>query len=519
MHRLVIALVTLLGLTAAAVVAGYLFLFSASTDRAASLVPANSAFYANVYLQPSTGQQMNLSRLIGRLPGFADEATLDEKVDQVVQNLLSGTGIDYREQVKPWLGDQLAVAGWPGDEGIGDAAVAVIAEVDDPDAARAAIARVAADAGATLRTEAYEGVELQVSDTASFAFVDEMIVIGATPEVLHAVIDVRAGADSLADRSEFVSTMESLEPDHLASVFVDLAAIADATAAADQMAGLSTAGAVLVAEPEGLRLSGSAPFDRDRASPSDAAGFALGGEPSSLVGWMPADTVAEVVVFGLRQTLEDAEAALGATPEGAEIGGMLDSARAIAAFALGIDLDSDLLPLLDREVAVAVNGFDGTLPSGQLLLRPSDPDAAAAALERLVGALAGVGATTSTEAAGETEVTLVSLPDIGEVAYAVTDGIIILGFGVPDVSAAIDAHATGDSLGATERYTTTFEVAGTRAGTEVFVDVGALVSLLGEPAELPEDARDILLQVGTLGITAPSRNDQIEFHAVLTVDP
>jgi hypothetical protein len=198
---------------------------------------------------------------------------------------------------------------------------------------------------------------------------------------------------------------------------------------------------------------------------------------------------------------------------------MLDSARAIAAFALGIDLDSDLLPLLDREVAVAVNGFDGTLPSGQLLLRPSDPDAAAAALERLVGALAGVGATTSTEAAGETEVTLVSLPDIGEVAYAVTDGIIILGFGVPDVSAAIDAHATGDSLGATERYTTTFEVAGTRAGTEVFVDVGALVSLLGEPAELPEDARDILLQVGTLGITAPSRNDQIEFHAVLTVDP
>jgi hypothetical protein len=99
------------------------------------------------------------------------------------------------------------------------------------------------------------------------------------------------------------------------------------------------------------------------------------------------------------------------------------------------------------------------------------------------------------------------------------DGIVIIGFGIEDVSAAIDAHSDGDSLGASERYLRTFEVAGTRAGTEAYVDVGAVVELLGDPVELPEDARDILLQVGTLGITAPSRDDQIEFHAVLTVDP
>jgi hypothetical protein len=196
----------------------------------------------------------------------------------------------------------------------------------------------------------------------------------------------------------------------------------------------------------------------------------------------------------------------------------LDTVRALAAFALGIDLDADLLPLLDREVAVAITGFDGTLPSGQVLLRPSDADAAAEALDRLVGALAGVGATQRTETLGDGEVTIVSLPDTGEVAYTVVDGIVILGFGIADVEAAIEAHASGDSLGTSERYTRTFEVAGTRAGTEAYVDVGALVELMGEPVELPDDARDILLQVGTLGITAPSRNDQIEFHAVLTVD-
>lgn len=519
MHRLVIALVTLIGLTAAAFVAGYLFLFSAATDRAATLAPASSAVYVNLYLQPSAGQQMNLSGLIGRLPGFADEASLDEKVDHVVQNLLSSTGIDYREQVKPWLGSQIAIAAWPGNDGVADAVAAVIAEVKDPDAARAAIDDLATGEGASLSTETYRGIEVRASDGGAYAFVGEMLVIGEAAEGVHAVIDVHVGADSLADRADFATTMEALEPDHLASAFIDVAALVEAAGAGDQVTGVSTAGAVLVAERDGLRVSGSAPFDRDGATPSDAAGFALGGEPSSLVDWMPPDTLAEAVVFGLRQTLEDAEAALGATPETQDVASTLDTVRALAAFALGIDLDADLLPLLDREVAVAVGGFDGTLPSGQVLLRPSDPAAAAAAIDRLVGALARVGATQRTETLGETEVTIVALPDTGEVAYTVVDGIVILGFGVADVETAIEAHASGDSLGTSERYARTFEVAGTRAGTEAYVDVGALVELMGDPVELPDDTRDILLQVGTLGITAPSRNAQIEFHAVLTVDP
>jgi hypothetical protein len=345
-----------------------------------------------------------------------------------------------------------------------------------------------------------------------------MVVIGENADAIHAVIDVDGGADSLADRADFVATMDGLQPDHLASAFIDLAALTDVIGLSDQVSGVSTAGAVLVAEPEGLRLSASAPFDRDEATPSDAAGFALGGEPSSLVEWMPPDTIAEAVVFGLGQTLEDAEAALGVAPEGEEIAGALDTIRALAAFALGIDLDADLLPLLDREVAVAVRGIEGGLPSGQILLRPSDPAAATDALDRVASALSGVGATRTTEEIGAEEVTILSLPDTGEVAYAEVDGIVILGFGSDDVAAAIEAHASGDSLGTSERYTATFDVAGTRAGTEAFVDVGAVVDLLGDPIELPDDARDILLQVGTLGITAPSRNHQIEFHAVLTVD-
>ena len=515
MHRLVIGLVTLLGLAAATFVAGYLLLFAASVDRAAGLAPAGSAAYVNVYLQPSTGQQVNLSGLIGRLPGFADAASLDAKIDQVVDNLLSGTGITYTTQVKPWLGDQLAVAAWPvGDDPSASQAV-VIAGVRDRPAAEASLAEISSGDN-TFATVTYGGVDLHVADGTSYAFVAETLVIAQSADALRAVVDVEAGGESLADRADFREAMDRLPDDHLASVFVDLGAIAAAGGVEDDVDGLGTAAAALVAERDGLRLSGSVPFDAESAAESARDRFALGTEPTSLVEWMPDDTLAEVVVFGLAQTLEDAEAVIGATDEGDEAIGLLDSIRAIAAFGLGIDIDTDVLPLLSREVGLAVSGVDGDLPAGQLLLRPDDPAAAQASIESLVGRLEEAGAQSRLEEVGTIDVTIVSLPDTGEVAYAMADGIVIIGLTGADVAAAVTAHDEGRNLAATDGYQRTFAVAGTRAGTEAFVDIGALQ--VGDLApELPSDARDILSGLGAFGVTVPSREDQIEFHAVLTV--
>jgi hypothetical protein len=519
MHRLVIALVTLIGLTGATFLAGYLLLFSNSTDRAAALAPANSALYVNVYLQPSTGQQMNLGGLIGRLPGFADEASLDEKIDQVVDNLLAttGLGLDYREQIKPWLGNQVAIAAWPSGADPADASVVLIAEVKDRPAADAALAEITAS-GATSEVQVYEGVDLHVADGGAYAFVGEMLVFGESPEGLQAVVDADGATGTLAERPDFRATMAELPPDHLASAFIDLSAIADATETADQFAAFSTAGAALIAERDGLRLSGSAPFDVEGAASSATAGFGLGGEPSSLVDWMPDDTLAELVIFGLRRTLEDAEEAAAGTPQGEEIIDSLDTFRALAAFGLGIDIDAELLPLLDREVGLAITGIDGDMPSGQLLLRPEDPEAAEATLMRVFDGLTATGGTTSSETHDGVEITVLTIPGTAEVAFAASDGIIIIGLGAEDVASALDAHAEGRALAANERYTRTFEVAGERAGNEAFVDVGALVDLLGDGLELPDDARDILSRIGSFGFTAPSRDDRVEFHAVLTVE-
>ena len=109
-------------------------------------------------------------------------------------------------------------------------------------------------------------------------------------------------------------------------------------------------------------------------------------------------------------------------------------------------------------------GSSGDLPAGQLLLRPTDPEAAADALARLADSLSGIGATVGTETIGAIEVTVVTIPETAELAYALVDGIVIAGLSPADVAAAIEAHASGRTLGTSERYTRTFELAGTRAG-------------------------------------------------------
>ena len=46
----------------------------------------------------------------------------------------------------------------------------------------------------------------------------------------------------------------------------------------------------------------------------------------------------------------------------------------------------------------------------------------------------------------------------------------------------------------------------------------AAVDVAGDQPDLPADARDILGQVGAFALTLPSRENQIEFHAVLTIN-
>jgi hypothetical protein len=518
MHRAVIALTTLIVLAAGTYLGLYTLLLGGVADRAAGLVPADAIAYANVYLQPSTSQQMRLGALIGRLPGFEDASTIDEKIDQIAQNLLSSAGVDYRADIRPWLGNQASIAALPAaDEGGEPTVVAFLAVIDEAEA-DAALIRATTNAGSPPETLDHAGTQVSVAGETAWAFVDDLLVISRSAVGVEASIDVRAGEPSLASSTTFRDTMADLPPDHLASIYVDLSRATQLAGSPTELPGWSAAGAALLAEEGGLRLAGTAPFDA-AADASGSSARAVADEPSTLVEWMPADTQAEAVIFGARRLLEDAESAAAGSQEGQALTDALATARTVAALALGLDLDADVLPLFERDIAIAVTEVRDGLPAGQLLLHPTDAQAAADVLDRLASSLEGLGATVTTRPDGEgAEITIVEMPDIGSAAYAIHDGVIIVGLTADDVEAAIDANESGENLANTDAYAATFELAGERGGTELYIDIGAALETTQAADQLPTDARDILNQLGAFGFTAPSREDRVDFRAVLTVE-
>ena len=521
MHRLVIALTTLLTLAGVTVVGGYLLFFSASTDRAASVVPADTPIYVNLYLEPSSAQQMNLGGLLGRLPGFGDRATLDSKIDEAVQQFLSGSGIDYRRDLKPWLGDQLAVGVTPSGTNADDVATLLVAAVKDRAQAEQALDRLSQERDETTTQETYQGATIVSGTTQAHAFLadGELLVLGQDAAAVRAAVDASSGAKpSLGGDAAFRTAMERLPEDHLASAYLNLDHLAQTAGLASGAPGFSTASLALVAEHDGLHLVGQAPFEEAKAGASARAGFALSSEPSSLSGWMPTGTQAEAVIFGLRQWLVDAEAQIGEQPGTDQVAQTIAQLRAIVAFGLGLSIDDDLLPLLDRETAIAFGGMNGDLPSGQLLLRPSDGAAAQQSLDRIRNALQQRGAQVSTGDVEGVTVTTLTIPGTGAVSYALSDGVVVIGLSQDDVAAALAAHTTGPGLAASASYQKTFEIAGGRGGNELFVDVPQLLEAFGQDLALPADAHDILQHVTGIGITVPAREDRIEFHAVVTIE-
>jgi Protein of unknown function (DUF3352) len=515
-RRAVVAVTSLLVTLGAAVVISYLLLFSAVADRAARAAPADSAAYLNVYLQPSVGQQMNLFGLIGRLRGFGDAAAVEGKIDEVAQRLLGQAGIDYLNDVHPWLGAQVAVAIAPGKAG-GAPQILLLAAVKDAAAAQAAVPRLLARGGATFTPETYRGQATMTGTQTSYALLGDLLLVATTPAWLHAALDAESNrAPSLADSPAFRAAMSAVVADHLASVYLDLPRTVG-IAAGGHVGGYRTVALALTAAPDGLHLNGSVPFAADAASEEARAAHVLGARSSTLAAWMPRTTSAEGVVFGLAQSFADLEATIANDGALATAADALNQLRVIAALGLGVNVDRDLFPLLDGEVAVALEHVAPDGPHGQVLLRPGDPAAGEAALERIRLALADRGSAVTTQQVEGSTVTVITVPLIGRIAYAVVDEVVLLALDPADVAAAIQARAAGQTLGDDERYSSSFELAGAHAGNEIWADLPSLTDALAGIIDPGSEVRDILHQIGELAMSASASDDRLEIKTVLTV--
>jgi Protein of unknown function (DUF3352) len=369
----------------------------------------------------------------------------------------------------------------------------------------------------TYARESYRGRQTMVSDGISYALLDDLLLVADTPDRLHAALDANAKViPSLADSSAFAAAMRTIPTDHLASLYMDLGQVAG-PGAGGRLGGFATAALALTAEPDGVHLDGRIPFAMDVASEAARSAFALGTRTAGLAGWMPRTTSVELGLFGLQQSLADLEQQVGGDSMLAPALDALNQLRLIAGIGLGINADRTLLPLFDGEAAVALMDLGPGTPRGVVLLRPSDAVAAQAALVAMRNALVARGSAMSTTRAAGTTITSIAVPQVGRIAYALADGVVLAALDRDDLAAALEAHRSGETVAMDPRYAPTFEIAGAHAGNELWADIPALLDAASGIFDPGIEVRDILHQIGELGMSASTVGDHLEIHAVLTV--
>ena len=75
-----------------------------SSSGAASLAPAGAVVYGEATLDPGEDQQAAIDALIEKFPGHGSAG---ERVRGLLEQAFdkSGTGLSYKRDIEPWLGD------------------------------------------------------------------------------------------------------------------------------------------------------------------------------------------------------------------------------------------------------------------------------------------------------------------------------------------------------------------------------------------------------------------------------
>ena len=278
--------------------------------------------------------------------------------------------------MKPWLGNQLSVAGGAPDETGQPSDLLFIADVKDEAVFADRLGSLLPD-GTETTDETYQGLTVAQAGTTSYAIVDGMLVAGEAPEQVHGAIDVFQGrADALADLPAFSAAMRALPSDHLLSAWVDIkqmAATADGTGAVADTAGFSTFAMALLAEESGFRLVGQLPVDADSVGAAIRDALASRRHrPAAPVDAMPDGTRG---LAGAPQPARRARAhrERARRTQSADIASTIDQLRALAAFGLGINIDATCCRSSTGRSAWPSTDSPMACRRGALLLRPDGP--------------------------------------------------------------------------------------------------------------------------------------------------
>lgn len=520
---------------ATSVLVAFLITGRSATSSVVGYVPADAVTYGEVRLDLPGDQRRAVAAFLAKFPGFADQAALDSKLDQVLDDLVkSATSQDqtYTRDIKPWFDGEIAfsvgalppagsVATDPG--AFKSIRALALVSIKDPVAAQAWFGAAIAKSGMATTTEAYGGATLTVfgqgtGPQAAFAVLGGKVAVAGDLASVKAAVDTK-GAGGFAAAAGPKAAIGSATGDHVGFVYTSLRSLAEWSNTMSQAAappGVALGQTILKALPDWgaywLRFENDAIVLEAVAPKAQTPLGPTTNRSSAVVEHIPRGAIVASSTNDFGKTLKQT----------------LDLYRSEPAIKPTIDQLDQALGLVGGEdgafgwagdTAIVVNVADG-VPEGGLIVAPTDKTAAEHLLTSLRAfiALGGAqaGLTVRDETYNGSTITVVELADAAKllggslptgsgltlptvhlaIAYAVSGDIVVIGSGSDFVKHVLDT-TKATSLASNERYAKLVARAGTGAAT-AFVDIAAIRGLIekavagqADPAALARYEKDI----------------------------
>lgn len=500
------------GLAVAGVIAAVVVFGSRPTPPALTYIPADAVMVVEARPDLPGDQMQKLGNLLAHFPGFADQATLPDKLDEMFTQLFSqasGGGVDYETDLKPWLSGPAFVALLPPSD--------VTAE--NPMSAPRGVASLTTTgtvscetpfSGGPVTHETYRGLDLVIGAGGGAACaIDGPQALLGDPGSVRKAIDAHADGAGIDRDAEYQAARASLQGDRLATMYLSGAGYLDMLR---ELAGMTPGASEAMAcfpatfpswAAQGLRAEDdTVVFDSVTAPlPAPPAGATAGASllpmpaahASTVLPFAPANTIALFEMQGTGVVFQNAIAQLRSCPMYASALEMLNQAGD----------PSELIGWIE-DVGVIVTSGEGGV-SGGLVVVAKDAAAASERTGALKGllSLAGMGGqgvtTTDSTVAGVT-VTTVTITDLGSLSGGQVPPGVLPGDGTLEFSIATKDRAILIGSGDAASFMTAALSVQSGAGLVDQADYKAATSraLANSQMTMYLDIRDIIATVEPL---------------------
>ena len=235
----VVALVIVASAAVAAIITG-----RSSTAVVLGYVPAGTTAYAEVRLDLPGDQRAAAGAFLSKFPGFADQAALDTKLDEVLDQLVKDATNNeqtYTANIKPWFDGELAFSVGPlppapaassdAPQFLGSSRALALVSIKDQALAQAWFDAAIAKTGAKTTSQAYNGATLTVFEptdgvTFALAMIDGKVAAAGDIASVKAAVDSK-GSSGFASEPGPKAALDSVKDDYVGFGYVALRPLLD----------------------------------------------------------------------------------------------------------------------------------------------------------------------------------------------------------------------------------------------------------------------------------------------------